>query len=475
MWYFKFRDGGGASGGEDAVFVSSVASITGVGGSGVTNRFSGVVEPQRTENIEVASGMKVDETYVTVGQEVSVGTKLFSYDTEEAQDNITQLEIEIETSEITVESTKAQITQLEKERNNASADEKLAYTTQIMTAENSIKRAEYEQKSKRAEMESLKSQIANAVVTSELQGVVKTINKNNSGSSDAMDSGMVDESSDSSSSAYMTIMATGEYRIKGTFNEQNTQQVYEGMQVIVHSRVDESITWPGTVSTIDRENATQNQSNMYYMSSDSSMTSSSSYPFYVELENSDGLMLGQHVYLEEDLGQGGDRSGMWLDDYYLIPDENGDVTPYVWAADDKDKLEKRELTLGDYDSDLMQYEILDGLASTDYIAFPSEGVEAGQPVTRNIDQMGGASSDGEIYDDGGEVYDGDGEILDDGMYLDEGGSDVYMDEGGSDIYMDEGGSDVYMDEGGSDVFMDEGGSEIFDEGGSDVYLDDSSF
>ncbi len=32
-------------------------------------------------------------------------------------------------------------------------------------------------------------------------------------------------------------------------------------------------------------------------------TSSSTYPFYVTLDSSDGLMLGQHVYIEMDEGQ----------------------------------------------------------------------------------------------------------------------------------------------------------------------------
>lgn len=119
VWYFKFRGGSDASGAqENAVFVDSVATITGIGGNGVNNRFAGVVEPQRTVGVEVASGMKVKETFVTVGQEVDVGTRLFSYDTDEAQDSITQLEIDIENYDIDIESTQAQIAQYEKERAN---------------------------------------------------------------------------------------------------------------------------------------------------------------------------------------------------------------------------------------------------------------------------------------------------------------------------------------------------------------------
>lgn len=454
LWFFKFR-GGKSSGkvSDDAVFVSSVAEITGAGLGGVNTRFAGVTEPQRTVKIEVASGMKVKDTFVTVGQEVSVGTRLFSYDTEEAQDNVAQLEIDVENYDITIESTQNQIDQLKKERDKVSQDEKLAYTTQIMTAENSIKRSEYEKKSKQAELESLKRQVANAVVTSEVKGVVKSVNKN--GDSSGMD--MMDYDSSSDSNAYITIMETGEYRIKGMVNEMNVQQLTEGTAVLVHSRVDESKIWRGTVSEIDRENATVNQNSMMMGSSDSSMTTSSSYPFYIDLEDSAGLMLGQHVFIEPDNGQMEERSGLWLDDYYLILDEEGQFSNYVWAANANDRLEKRELTLGEYDPDMMQYEILDGLTTEDYIAFPSEGYEEGQQVTRNIEQSSQMDMGDESYDEsldmGGEIYDEGmdmgGKVYDEGMDM---GGEVY-DEGmdmGDESYDESMAEDFFEEEAGFD-------------------------
>ena len=46
--------------------------------------------------------------------------------------------------------------------------------------------------------------------------------------------------------------------------------------------------------------------------------------------------------------------------------------PYVWAANDKDRLEKRYVTLGGYDEMQMAYEVLEGLTVEDEIAYPSE-------------------------------------------------------------------------------------------------------
>jgi len=94
-------------------------------------------------------------------------------------------------------------------------------------------------------------------------------------------------------------------------------------------------------------------------------TTSTSYPFYVELDSSDGLMLGQHVYIERDIGQDEQKDGLWISDYYIVDADTNE--PYVWAANDKKKLEKRYVTLGKHDDDLEEYEIVDGLTALHFL------------------------------------------------------------------------------------------------------------
>ena len=67
------------------------------------------------------------------------------------------------------------------------------------------------------------------------------------------------------------------------------------------SRVDDT-TWTGTITKVDTDNPVQNASSDYYddESADSDTTTSSKYNFYVSLDESEGLMLGQHVYIEPD-------------------------------------------------------------------------------------------------------------------------------------------------------------------------------
>ena len=432
----------------NAVFVDSVGTITGLTGSGgLFSKYSGVVEPQKTEKIQLTSGLTVKKNYVSVGDEVQVGTKLFSYDTDDAQDKITQLEIDIENYEISIKSSESQVAQLEKERAKVKDDEKLSYTTQIMTTQNNIKRYQYEMKSKQAEMENLKKQIANADVTSPIQGIIKSISSN-TGGDDSSDTSSSMNSDNEDSSAYMTIMATGEYRIKGKINEQNMSEISEGMDMIVYSRVDETQTWKGTLTSIDKESNSGNSNSMmgYNDSGDSSMTSSSTYPFYVDLDSSDGLMLGQHVYLMADNGQEneGEEDGLWLEDYYFITDEDGAVTNYVWAVDSHDKLEKREVKLGEFNDETFKYQILDGLTVEDYIAFPREDCVEGAPVTRNAEDLYDKDDDSMDGDDGGEDLGGEDAGLTD---LDDLGSDgEFYENGGSDedAFEDGGfGEEVY--------------------------------
>jgi HlyD family secretion protein len=80
---------------------------------------------------------------------------------------------------------------------------------------------------------------------------------------------------------------------------------------------------------------------------------------------------------------------------YFINDEDGDA--WVWAANAKGKLEKRSVTLGVYDSDLDEYEILSGLTAEDYIAFPEDSLSEGMAVTYYDESSFGG--DDEYYED----------------------------------------------------------------------------
>lgn len=374
VWLLLGRNKSGSK--EDAVYVQPIAQMMGLGsGMGMPGRFSGVVESQDTWEIQKSQEKTIDELLVEVGQEVEAGTPLFTYDTSTMESDLRQAELDVERIDNTISNLNSQVKQLEKDKKEAGEDEKLSYTTQIQTAQMDMKKSEYEKKSKAVEMEQLKTNIANATVTSEIAGVVKAIH-DGTGNQEMMNG---------ESQAFMTIVATGDFKIKGSVNEQNISAIVEGTPVIIRSRVDDTKSWTGTYGKVDIENPKSNNNNggtmvMMGGQQDAGVNNSSSYSFYVNLDSSEGLMLGQHVYLEADQGQGEVKTGVWIDAGFI---NDMDEKPYVWTDNGKSKIEKREVKLGAFDENLNQYEITEGLSQSDAIAFAQESIKEGAPTVKN--------------------------------------------------------------------------------------------
>ena len=359
-----------------------------------------MVEPQDTVKVNIENGRTVTEVKVKTGDEVKKGQLLFEYDLSSIQDSLKEAQLALDRLKNEALSLNEQIATLEKEKKKA--NNKM-----------NLKKNEYDQISKQAEIDNLQAATTNTEVRSEIDGVIQKIDTSKLGSSDGdtLDNSMgSDSGSSDSDNSFITILSTGAYRIKGLVNEQNRNSVVPGSAVIVRSRVDENQIWRGTMGAVDEQSASSSNNSNSYMwggSSGDDTTSSSSYPFYVTLDSSDGLMLGQHVYIEMDEGQEEQKTGIWLGDYYIVDADT--ESPYVWAVDSKGRLEKRSVVLGQHDDDLSEYEIADGLTEDDSIAFPSDSLEEGMR-TKDVSEM--TDEDLEAVDmesnlDGSEYSDGD--------------------------------------------------------------------
>lgn len=413
IWKLTGKEKAGDS--ENVLYADSVGMLTGTG-LGAQNRFSGTVESQDTLKISLTEGQKVKEIYVEKGQEVQPGMKLFQYDTEELAMTLEQGKLELERITNSIDSLNMQIAALVQEKNNAPSSEQLSYTTQIQSLQTNVKQEEYNYKVKELEVSRAQKNLETATVNSTIFGIVQEINPEPSY-----------DNYTGEKQAFMSILSTGKYRIKGKISEQNIGNLYEGMPVIVHSRVDEEQIWTGVVDTIDTEKPESSQSSMYY-GMDSSQQATR-YPFYVTLNTSDGLMLGQHVYIEPNLGQSDE--GMWLMSSYIV-DADSDA-PYVWLAGDDGKLKKREIKLGEYNEEMDTWEILDNLRATEYIVWPSEDCKKGAAVVKNDGTMGmsgGMNMGGDVDMES---------IPDDGMNMEEG----MEPEGGMPL---DGGAEPAVDE-----------------------------
>lgn len=356
-------------GGTSHVYVERVYNVMGLGsGNGTLNRYAGIVESQGEWTVKVDGNRRVKEVYVEEGDTVEVGDSLFSYDKDEIKLNLDQAKLELERMNSEISAAKSQIASLESQKEGLSSGEQMDIEIQIQSLKANNKKTEYDIKNQKAAIEALEEAAENTVVISELAGVVKHIE------SSVVNGGAFGETD------FITILAAGDYRIKAFVNEQNQWSIDEGAKVIVRSRVNSNVKWNGTIVTIDLESPEQSDQAAYTDTGE--LTTSSRYPFYVKLDSSSGLLLGQHVYVELDRGQDMIKDGVWLEGYYLMQEEG---KTYVWAENNLKLLEKREVTLGEFNEELGQYQILSGLDKNDYIAFPTEDLREWIRTTRESD------------------------------------------------------------------------------------------
>ena len=353
-----------------AVYVQSVQELSGLDAMSAGDKFPGMVVSENVTEIKRDSDKAVEELLVKEGDDVTEGQILFSYDTDELQLTLDKQRLELEQLNAMVENYTSQIAQLETEKANASSGDQLRYTVEIQTLQVDMKEAELNINAKKAEIARSETVLENVEVTSPVTGRVQSINE----------SGM---DSYGNPAAYITIQQAGSYRIKGTMGELQMGAIMEGVRVKILSRTDETKFWTGTVTLVDYESATQGSDmDMYYGVATDPMSSSSKYPFYVELDSTEGLLLGQHVYIQVDTGDE-EISGLSLSSFFVVWDEDGST--YVWAERNS-KLEKRPVVLGDYDPMTDTYLVLEGLSETDYIAFPDPEIcVEGAPATREME------------------------------------------------------------------------------------------
>ena len=261
--------------GEDDEIMHSISENIG-------NFYSGVVEPQQTADITKDADRSIDQVYVNIGDTVKQGDKLFSYNTGELESKIATAKIDLEGIQNDITENNNKISLYQRQRGNAETEaEKLQYTANIQDEENTKSQNELQLKLKQSEIDTMQKSLENSVVTAPISGIIKQINSN---SSDA-------------SGAYMTILMNGAFRIKGTVDENNVRSLTTDTDVIVHSRNVEGKQWSGTITKVDTEKPADSQNNNNYFDNQNS-DSSAKYYFYVTLDSTEDMLLGEHVYIE---------------------------------------------------------------------------------------------------------------------------------------------------------------------------------
>jgi len=304
---------------EESVGVQAVSMIAG-GGSALVERCAGKVVSGETAKLQKDADKTILEVLVEEGDMVEEGDLLFRYDAAAMELELEKLKLEKQGMENTITTATADIEELERQKAMVYVTNQLSYTIQIDSKKADLREAEYNKAIKEREIANMEKALESTDVVSPIGGRVMSVNENASGSGEG------------EGDAFITVMDVSRYRVQGTLNELNLGTLYEGMSVLVRSRMDENAVWQGVIESIDWENPVSGNNNqMYYIGPTDEMTSSSKYPFYVTLDNIDGLILGQHIYVEPDYGQAQLAEGLWIPAYYI---SDADSSPWVWAGTD---------------------------------------------------------------------------------------------------------------------------------------------
>ena len=271
------------------------ADIPGSGVIDAANHFTGVVEPQQMLNISKDPSRTVKEVYVNVGDVVQKGAKLFAYETSDISEKLENAKLELASGKNEIDRLANDINNLTAQRSQAKTEsEQLDLTAQIQTAQTQKERAELELKKKQAEIETLNNNLNNSVVTANISGIVNHVGA--VGSQSVQEGGNSGNEGVDSSGAFITLLMSGTFRVKGTVDEMNVGSLSEGMNVTVHSRMDDTKTWTGSIAKIETNSPSSGNENQ--AGGGQAAEGATKYYFYVNLASSDGLLLGQHVYIE---------------------------------------------------------------------------------------------------------------------------------------------------------------------------------
>ncbi|PHU34500.1 efflux RND transporter periplasmic adaptor subunit [Pseudobutyrivibrio ruminis] len=362
-----FRGGSKSVDNSAEVYVMTLDEIMGANSSYSSDVFMGVVEGQETSSVTKSTERELDTIFVSEGDTVEKGTPLFSYKTDNLEAENVQYGFDIEGYNLSIQEYNDDIAKKQKEldkitgdtdedkdKKEALANEIAGLNTDIQIAQNGIDQTN-------AKIEENNRKINNSVVKSSVSGVVTKIAD--------------DTNPYTTDGSFITILGASEMRIKGQINEQNVWAINVDEPVTLRSRVDASQTWTGTITKIDTESKQEKTDSMYSYGG-SSENSSTKYPFYVTLDDSEGLMMGQHVYIElgkTDAPEMDFSDGTYIYDYYISYEEDG--KPFLWV-EDGNRLAKQTIELGDYYEEQMVYAV-SGIDKDTKIAYPMDDYKEG--------------------------------------------------------------------------------------------------
>ena len=431
-------------------------------------RLPAIIQRQQTKKVTSNSSRKVAEVLVKEGDKVSNGTVLMRYDDENDEMTIQSKEYEIEKQKLRIESAKMSVTKAEQELPKLKGLDLEERQIEIRKTLNQIALAEYTIETNEKQIEQLKEMIKEKEVKSSYVGTVTKITKGSENSTDS-------DTDSSDGKVTITIAESQNLILMGQAKDSDMGSFRQGDSVIVYSRVDPTVHWTGYISRVRKPgekdssgSGSDSETQDEYSGYDSG--SSGKNTWYGALDSEEGLLVGQHVFVEPDYGQTSRTEGLWLSEEYILTEND---QTYVWVEGENGRITKRAVSAAEPDNyGIVQ--ILDGLDRLEYIAVNSSYIREGMRTRHAEDTLAANTGNTAQPSDGDDLgILGDGESYDD--YSQDMFGDDEIDFGDFEDFDEDFGDDITFDDSGFDDGYDE--SYDYDEGDEfeDTYDDEEEF
>ncbi|KIQ77704.1 RND transporter MFP subunit [Bacillus sp. L_1B0_8] len=322
-----------------------------------TKLISGQIKPGNIESFyaDQAKG-KVKDIEVKEGQEVEKGAKLFSYDNEEINLQMKQVELDQKMADMRYDQGKKKIDSLKKEIKKAKDSGAGKEVTdpmeeQVNELEIGQKTIDLEKEKGKLQKEELSKKQKELTIYSNFAGVVQKLDKDAAQSSSQALGGQ--------GKAFLQVASKDPFQIQGTLTELQKSQIQKDQTFTVTAKANNKKKWTGKITEVSEFPTSAEMAQAGGMAEGTQ--NMSQYTYKASLDSQDGLSPGYHVSLQVNL----ENKKMITVPTKSIVEKDDDTFVYI---EEKGKLRKQNVKKGSTDGDWTEI---------------VEGVTVGQKVVKN--------------------------------------------------------------------------------------------
>ncbi|MGG0107338.1 HlyD family efflux transporter periplasmic adaptor subunit [Bacillus tropicus] len=322
-----------------------------------TKLISGQVKPGNIESFyaDQAKG-KVKDIEVKEGQEVEKGAKLFSYNNEEINLQMKQVELDQKMADMRYDQGKKKIDSLKKEIKKAKDSGAGKEVTdpmeeQVSELEMAQKTTDLEKEKGKLQKEELSKKQKELTIYSNFAGVVQKLDKDAAQSSSQALGGQ--------GKAFLQVASKDPFQIQGTLTELQKSQIQKDQTFTVTAKANNKKKWTGKITEVSEFPTSAEMAQAVGMAEGTQ--NMSQYTYKASLDSQDGLSPGYHVSLQVNL----ENKKMITVPTKSIVEKDDDTFVYI---EEKGKLRKQNVKKGSTDGDWTEV---------------VEGVTVGQKVVKN--------------------------------------------------------------------------------------------